>query len=156
MKLETVAGTKDTVVSIGTATNTIKEFIKQGIVRTVKGVNYIESKAGSGLSYFSGTAPSLGASAAVPPEPITYSITATVDDTTSMKWHFDAVPTAKAGTYDFGDGKPTHYAAEGEVGHTYAEEGDYTVTFTPADGNEPVTTDITVVAEEPPEEPPAE
>jgi hypothetical protein len=79
MKLETVAGTKDTVVSIGTATNTIKEFIKQGIVRTVKGVNYIESKAGSGLSYFSGTAPSLGAGSAVPPEPLEITLEDMID-----------------------------------------------------------------------------
>jgi PKD repeat protein len=149
MKLQQVTGTKDTVVKIGTAINTIKEFIKQGIIRPIRGLFYIESTAGSGLSYVSGSSPSLGATALVPPAPIVYSITATVDETTSLKWHFDATPTGKAGTYDFGDTK-THTVANGESAHTYAAAGDYTVTFTPGDGNEPVTTDITVVAEAPP------
>jgi PKD repeat protein len=154
MKLETVTGTKSTVVKIGTAINTIKEFIKQGIIRPIKGVFYVESKAGSGLSYFSGSAPSLGATAVIPPAPIAYSITARVDETTSLKWHFDATPTGKAGTYDFGDTK-THTVANGESAHTYAAAGAYTVTFTPGDGNAAVTTDITVVAPTPPAEPPA-
>lgn len=67
MKLEQVTGTKKSIISIGEATNTIKEFIKQGIIRTVKGKFYLESTAGSGLSYFSGAAPSSVAGPVVPP-----------------------------------------------------------------------------------------
>ena len=80
------------------------------------------------------------------PAPITYTIASHVDDVDQMKWHFDASPTGKAGTYNFGDGKPTANAANGEMGHTYAEAGTYTVTFVPADGNKNATTTITVVA----------
>ncbi len=80
------------------------------------------------------------------PAPITYTIASNVDAVDQMKWHFDASPTGKAGTYNFGDGKPTANAANGEIGHTYAEAGTYTVTFVPADGNKNATTTITVVA----------
>lgn len=78
--------------------------------------------------------------------PTTYNITATVDAVDQMKYHFDASPTGKAGTYNFGDGKPTANAANGEMGHTYAAAGDYTVTFVPADGSKNATVAITVVA----------
>ena len=81
-----------------------------------------------------------------PPEVITYTISASVDGVDQMKYHFDATPTGKAGTYNFGDGKPTANAANGEMGHTYAAAGTYTVTFVPADGSKNATTSITVVA----------
>ena len=81
-----------------------------------------------------------------PPEVIPYTIAARVDEVDQMKYHFDATPTGKAGTYNFGDGKPTANAAKGEIGHTYAAAGTYAVTFVPADGSKNATTSITVVA----------
>lgn len=90
------------------------------------------------------------------PAPITYTVSARVDEVDQMKYHFDASPTGKAGTYNFGDGKPTANAADGQVGHTYAAAGNYTVTFVPADGGKNATVSITVTApvvEEPTPEP---
>ncbi len=89
-----------------------------------------------------------GSDVVVPPpvEQVTYVITATVDATDPMKYHFDASPTGKAGTYNFGDGKPTANATDGQMGHTFAAAGNYTVTFVPADGNKNGTVAITVVA----------
>jgi hypothetical protein len=81
---------------------------------------------------------------------LTYSIAFTVDADNPMKLHFDATPTGKGGLYNFGDTK-TFYAANGEAGHTYAAEGDYTVTFHPEDGSPSVTLDATVAAAAPPE-----
>jgi hypothetical protein len=88
-----------------------------------------------------------GSDVVVPPpvEQVTYVITATVDATDPMKYHFDAAP-ANAGTYNFGDGKPTANAIDGQMGHTFAAAGNYTVTFVPADGNKNGTVAITVVA----------
>jgi hypothetical protein len=80
-----------------------------------------------------------------PVDQVTYTITATVDATDPMKYHFDAAP-ANAGTYNFGDGKPTANAIDGQMGHTFAAAGNYTVTFVPADGNKSGTVAITVVA----------
>jgi len=80
------------------------------------------------------------------PTPPTYSINSHVDDVDQMKWHFDASPTGQAGTYKFGDGTPNANALNGEMGHTYAEAGTYTVTFIPVDGAKAATTSITVVA----------
>jgi hypothetical protein len=80
------------------------------------------------------------------PKPPTYSIASHVDETDPMKWHFDASPTGQAGTYKFGDSKPNANAVNGEMAHTYAEAGTYTVTFIPVDGAKAATTSITVVA----------
>ena len=80
------------------------------------------------------------------PTTITYTIASRVDEVDQMKYHFDATPTGKAGTYNFGDGKPVANAADGQMGHTFAAAGTYTVTFVPADGNKNATTSITVVA----------
>jgi hypothetical protein len=82
----------------------------------------------------------------VEPTPPTYSIASHVDEVDQMKWHFDASPTGQAGTYKFGDSTPNANALDGQMAHTYAEAGTYTVTFIPVDGAKAATTSITVVA----------
>lgn len=104
------------------------------------------STADFSLAMLGVNAGATGGGEVTPPAPITYTVAARVDDTNQMKYHFDATPTGKAGTYNFGDGKPTANAANGEMGHTYAAAGDYTVTFVPADGSKNATVAITVVA----------
>ena len=84
-----------------------------------------------------------------PPATITYTIAATATD---LDVSVAATP-KNAGSYDFGDGGAAVTASKlGVASYTYAADGDYTITFTPADGNADATTSVTVAAA--PVEPP--
>lgn len=145
MKLQELTGTKSTVVKIGEAVNTIKEFIKNGIVRSIKGKFYVESSPGSGLQ-FTGTAPSMGASTLIPPEPpyvpVVYTVAGVVTD---LSVAFTVTPKG-AGSLDFGDSSTpvTLTTTTNTATYVYATAGDYTATFTSANaGDAPATATVT-------------
>jgi len=139
----------------GTVINTVRNFIKTGVLRKTASGIWATTSPGSGLGYTTGQAPgSRKADVVNPPpqwgpppeppyEPIVYKLTAVPTDLSVL---FTVLPEG-AGKLDYGDGTtPVSLTTSTNTKtYVYTTAGDYTATFTPTNvADAPVTVDVTV------------
>jgi PKD repeat protein len=141
----------------GTVIDTVRNFIKVGVLRKTASGIFATTAPGSGLGYTTGQAPGSRKADIVnpppqwgpPPEPpyvpVVYTLTAVPTDLSVL---FTVLPKG-AGTLDYGDGSETVAltTTTNTSTYVYAAAGDYTATFTSANAEDaPVTVDVTVTA----------